>query len=176
MPSCIALRQHGSRPSSYPLLVGIADLMDLGVGCAGGEVLQAATSLVERELTQRDLKAVDELCLRLRAGLYKGAGSLDPSVSASDALLAHALAGRLDGAFADRLKLSWFRSSLSDEPRWRGTLRRTRMALFPGQAHLRGGRDSPEGSGPIRLRVAHLFRVVNVGMRVLRAFLSRGWE
>jgi hypothetical protein len=119
-----ALDQHGLSPTAYPVTRLAADLIDLA-GAHGrsiGELVAAATPLVARSVSKRELAATTALCNLLAAGADPSSGGAD-----ARALLGHTLA-------AARL------------PAYRRTLRRRAALRAVGRGDWRKLRPRP-GSG-----------------------------
>ena len=115
------IAQHGWTPEGYPALRLLADLADLGLAAAGGEALAAqAQHWLGDNVSPAELVAAHQLTCRLVAGNPASAPEDD-----AGRLLRHFLAGALDLAYRQALKLNFLAPPLSD----RGPLRAGWAAL-----------------------------------------------
>lgn len=116
------LGQHGFEPSAYPALRTFADLIDLGWGSpAGRDCAARIAPWLEQDLSGAEILALADVAAELAAGTARPEGD-----SPSSRLLRHALAGRLDPAYAASLKLTL----LSRRPSERRPAARGLAALF----------------------------------------------
>ena len=125
------LGQHGYWPASYSLLKMVADLIDLS-GPGGSGLTARAFSWVERDVSVEEADAVRKLCALLARGVDPAAWEGGPE----ELLLRHILAGRLDPAYAEALRLGLFRPQPSDRPPGFQLLYRIRGALFLSKAQI----------------------------------------
>lgn len=131
------LAQHGLAPRAYPLARLLADAIDLGLGTgAGDRLLVPAKRWIERSVSHAEVDAVRDLCRALAAG---NAADLPPA-SRARRLLDHVVAGALDPAYGEALKLRWLGAPLSDEPLPRALWRHWSSTLAPRAGSGRGAR------------------------------------
>jgi Uncharacterised nucleotidyltransferase len=139
------IAQHGWTPHAYSLLKMVADLVDLGfAGPDGPELAGLAARWIARDVATEEVEAARRLCAALAAGTMGVASDAGPTRAAGVAraaggdgeageaggdledwetsrapaavLLRHALAGRLDPAYEESLRLVLFRRVPSDAP------------------------------------------------------------
>jgi len=156
------LGQHGWWPNSYSLLKMVGDLIDLGL--AEPEVAQAIAPWTARDVTTGELAAAHRLCAALARG-DDPAALLSGTAGASD-LLHHALAGRLDAAYAASLRLGLFRAQPSDRPERRRLARSLAGTLFLTRAQVDAIYGPPRHRGGYLAR--QLLRPFDLALRLLR--------
>ena len=105
------LAQHGFRPSSYPPLRLLGDLLDLGIAAAGGgALLDRALPLVVASVPEREARAAAALCAALAASDF----TLLDDGSDAGSLLRHFLAGTLEPRYRAALTLQDLRHPLGE--------------------------------------------------------------
>jgi hypothetical protein len=110
------IAQHGWTPHAYSLLKMVADLVDLGFAGPGGQELAGlAARWTARDVAAAEVEAARRLCAALAAGDSLAAWG-EESRAPEAVLLRHALAGRLDPAYEESLRLALFRRVPSDAP------------------------------------------------------------
>jgi hypothetical protein len=126
------LGQHGFEPTAYPALRTFADLIDLGWGgSAGQECAARIAPWLAEDLAAVEIDALVDLCAELAAGRARPDGDAPSSL-----LLRHALAGRLDPAYANSLKLSLLAPRPSERNPAGRKLAALAAALWPSAAQL----------------------------------------
>lgn len=136
------LAQHGGRPSAYPMMQMVADLIDLGFSGPGGEdLLERVDPWIAQAVSPEEIRAARELGRILERGQVP---PVDESTCSSPAgvLLRHIVAGRLDRDYEQALKLGSMGRGLTDRPSWVSIFDKIRRALFPtrGQIEVLYGR------------------------------------
>lgn len=129
------IAQHGLAPRAYPALRMVADLLDLGLGGAGGgDLARRLAPWVEREVHPTEVVAAAGLCRSLASGDTSLLAAAPASGEA--ALLHHLLAGALDADYGRSLRLRDLAHPLSDRPRLVSTAAAVARAAFPGRHEL----------------------------------------
>lgn len=162
------LGQHGFEPSAYPALRTFADLIDLGWGGpAGRQCAERIAPWLEEDLSGTELAALADLAADLAAGTAS-----PESDSPSSRLLRHALAGRLDPAYAASLKLTLFAPRPSERRPAGRKLAALLSALWPSAVELEAiyGRSANRWAGLGR----RLFRPFDLLRRAARAAAGAG--
>ncbi|HVT58054.1 MAG TPA: nucleotidyltransferase family protein [Thermoanaerobaculia bacterium] len=170
------LGQHGFWPYSYSLLKMVGDLVDLAAaaGPAAPELTAAALRLVAEDVGEAEAEAVFRLGAVLASGC--GADLLDPTLAVSqedvDAalLLRHILAGRLDGGYAEALRLGLFRAQPSDRRPARRLAAAVAGTVFLSRAQI----DAIYG--PPRGRLGYLGRRFARPFDLLARLARYGWR
>jgi hypothetical protein len=144
------LVQHGLAPRSYPLTRMLADLVDLGLH-RDPALAAAAHALVAAEIPSAEWDELAATCRDLEAGR----GHERP-------LVAHAVHGLLDDAYAASLKLRALGAVPSSLPRPLALAREAWRALFPGRERLAA--LEPEGRARA---VKRPFVMLGRGLRAL---------
>ena len=155
------IAQHGLAPGAYPMSRMLADVQDLG---APGDVWEAASRWIERDVSRQEMEAVGVLIRRLGGGSDPKA--LVAGDDAAGAMLRHILAGVLEDSYAKSLK---FRG-LTAKPKDMGTVRSLgnilRGALLPTRAQI------DILYGPPRSELGYwgwrLWRPFDLGLRTVR--------
>lgn len=113
-----AIALHGDRPRDYPLMRLAADLVDLYPDAAAWRAFrERGAPLVAGHLDRDECAAAEALGLALRSGrvpvspaweVDAGAAALLEGAAGAEALLRHLLAGSVDHAYANSLRLASF--------------------------------------------------------------------
>jgi hypothetical protein len=162
------LGQHGFEPTAYPALRTFADLIDLGWGGADRRERAALIApWLAEDLAASEIDALVDLCAELAAGTARPDGDASSSL-----LLRHALAGRLDPAYANSLKLSLLAPRPSERHPAGRKLAALAAALWPSAAQLDAIYGRPTSRwGRLGRR---LFRPFDLLRRAARAATSAG--
>ncbi|MEE2777176.1 MAG: nucleotidyltransferase family protein [Acidobacteriota bacterium] len=124
------IAQHGHSPHAYPMMLMVADLVDLGFASLEPGRLENVTSMLARTLSTEEIGAARSLTQALVEGV------VPPDDSDAGALLNHMLAGRLDANYAQSLKVVGIWGHASDRPAVSALLHGARQALFPTRAQI----------------------------------------
>lgn len=175
------LGQHGYWPASYSLLKMVGDLIDLEEKGPKGQQGQQGqekpavpavpgwSSWIARDVSPAETAAACGLTRRLAAGEDPAGWPPGPA----EELLRHILAGRLDPAYADALRLGLFRPQPSERSRPVQLLRALLGALFLTDAQIAAVYGPPRSRlGLLGRRLARpfdlLLRLGSYGARWLR--------
>jgi hypothetical protein len=131
------LAQHGLVPLAYPIFRLVGDLIDLRASIEEARTIERITAWLSPYLTARQIEGAIRLASRLQAG-DRSLFSLAAADSQEGILLRHFVAGILDTAYRDSLRLAELAFSPSERPPLVAAVARVAHALFPGREALDG--------------------------------------
>ncbi len=127
--------QHGWSPASYPLSRMLADLSDLGVGSRDGD-FELAAGMTSASVNRAEATAVRKLCDLLERGALEGIEETGDPPSGALVLLRHLVAGQLDRAYRESLRLRIHRPGLSGRSTIAVLTKRLWRMVFKTRAEL----------------------------------------
>ena len=131
------LAQHGLAPQAYPVFRLAGDLIDLRASVEDSRTIEQTTAWLSPYLTAGQIEGAIRLASRLQAG-DRSLFSPAAADSQEGILLRHFVAGILDTAYRDSLRLAELAFSPSERPPLVAAVARVAHALFPGREALDG--------------------------------------
>jgi hypothetical protein len=161
------LAQHGFRPTAYPPLRLIGDLIDLGIGEEGGrELLAESAALLSPAVAASEARAAATAATRLAAGDTAVVLAAIPA----GVLLRHLLGGVLDPGYQRSLKLRELVDPLGEGGRLKRRVASLRQALTLSRGQVDSIYGRPRNGWGYATRRA--LRPFDLAWRAGRALLS----
>jgi hypothetical protein len=129
------LAQHGLAPQAYPVFRLVGDLIDIGASVEEAGTIERITGRLSPYLTAGHVEGAIHLASRLHAG-DRSLFSPAAADSQEGSLLRHFVAGMLDTAYRDSLRLAELAFSPSERLSLFAAVARVAHALFPGREAL----------------------------------------
>jgi hypothetical protein len=119
------IAQHGMAPGSYPMARMLADVQDLG---AGADEIEAASTMIERDVSRDEVEAVVTLVRRLETG--EDPSTIVVSEDNAGSMLRHILTGTLEPVYAKSMKFGTLTAKPGDKARFAALSQSLWRAVF----------------------------------------------